>query len=261
MSDEPQWLEGGNVSEVERRGNRVHRAAGSWSSTVQALLRHARGNGVSWVPEPLGFDELGREVLEFLPGEVPHHMHPWVWAESVLVDVARALRCWHDAVADFPKEGAVWRIPPVEPCETICHNDFAPYNCVFRDGRFSGAIDFDFCAPGPRARDQAWAAYRFVPLQPPSGTSVDDGGGERSPFDLATMRDRLGRFLDTYAGCVAGIRPDDRTFLELVADRLEEVADWTRRHVAAHPDSPLHGHARMYDAHADWLRSGDLLAP
>jgi len=256
MSHEPEELEGGNVSAVVRVGDRVHRTSGPWSPTIQSLLRHARSKGCAWVPEPFGFDDQGREVLEYLPGDVPHAMPPWVWTESVLHDVARALRLWHDAVAGFPREGAVWRFPPSEPAETICHNDFAPYNCVFREGRFVGAIDFDFCAPGPRARDLAWTAYRFVPLQPSRGAEVDDGGGERSPFDPPTTRRRLEDFLEVYAEGRPSIRPGTATFLAAVAARLDEVAEWTSKHVAGHPDSPLVGHARMYRAHAAWLRSG-----
>ncbi len=254
-------LQGGNISAVELRDGRVHRSSGPWSATVQALLRHARSNGVAWVPEPFGFDEQGREVLQFLPGEVPHAMPPWIWSESVLHDVARALRVWHDVAADFPREGAIWRFPSSAPPETICHNDFAPYNCVFREGHFFGAIDFDFSAPGPRTRDLAWAAYRFVPLQPSAGSDVADGGGERSPFDPEATRHRLESFLDTYAEHRSSIRPDTGTFLGCVAERLDEVAAWTRQHVAGDPESPLVGHARMYRAHADWLRSGGLSTP
>src|SRR5690606_17888071 len=159
-------LEGGNVNQVARVGDTVRRAAGPWTPTVQRLLAHVRTKGLAWVPEPRGLDEQGREVLSFLPGDVPHDLPPWVWSESVLRDAARALRQWHDATVDFDARGAVWSLTPREPPEVICHNDFAPYNCVFRDDRFAGAIDFETCAPGPRIWDVAYAAYRFVPLLP-----------------------------------------------------------------------------------------------
>jgi hypothetical protein len=258
MSHEPERLEGGNVSEVERRGERVHRLSGPWTPTIHGLLRHAREHGISWVPEPFGQDEEGREVLEFLPGEVPHAMPSWVWTESVLEAIGKALRQWHDATASFPRDGAVWNFPAVEPVETICHNDFAPYNCVFQDGRFTGAIDFDFCAPGPRVRDLAWAAYRFVPLQPTPEEEVEDGGNERSPFSTCSMRKRLDLFLEAYAQGDDSLRQDFQGFLHVVAERLEEVARWTSAHAAENSGSPLVGHARMYRAHALWLRSGGL---
>ena len=46
----------------------------------------------------------------------------------------------------------------------ICHNDVAPYNTVFVDGRPRALIDFDTAGPGPRVWDIAYAAYTFVPL-------------------------------------------------------------------------------------------------
>ena len=46
----------------------------------------------------------------------------------------------------------------------ICHNDFATYNLIARDGRLVGAIDFDFASPGPRLWDLAYLAYRIVPF-------------------------------------------------------------------------------------------------
>lgn len=258
MSQEPERLEGGNVNQVERRGDRVHRLSGPWTPTIHALLRHAREHGISWVPEPFGQDEDGWEVLEFLPGEVPHAMPSWVWTESVLEAIGKALRQWHDAAASFPRLDAVWNFPAVEPIETICHNDFAPYNCVFQDGRFTGAIDFDFCAPGPRVRDLAWAAYRFVPLQPTPEEEVEDGGNERSPFSTRTMRKRLDLFLEAYAQGNDALRPALQDFVDAVVERLEEVARWTSAHAAENPGSPLVGHARMYRAHALWLSTGGL---
>ena len=46
----------------------------------------------------------------------------------------------------------------------ICHNDVAPYNTVFVEGRPRALIDFDTAGPGPRIWDVAYAAYTFVPL-------------------------------------------------------------------------------------------------
>lgn len=34
-------------------------------------LEHCRAVGLDAVPQPIGLDEDGREVLEFLPGTVP----------------------------------------------------------------------------------------------------------------------------------------------------------------------------------------------
>ena len=58
----------------------------------------------------------------------------------------------------------MWQSPTREPAEVVCHNDFAPYNTVFRDRRLTGVIDWDMASPGPRVRDLSYLAYRLVPL-------------------------------------------------------------------------------------------------
>src|SRR5436190_96044 len=113
--DEEELLHGGFMNLVVRVGDSVRRRASPATRTIQRLLAHARAHGAPWVPEPRGYDELGREVLAFVPGEVPHAMPPWVWDETVLTEVARALRAWHDATASFDSTGAVWGERAHEP--------------------------------------------------------------------------------------------------------------------------------------------------
>ncbi|MFF3601870.1 phosphotransferase, partial [Kitasatospora indigofera] len=105
---------------------------------------------------PLGFDDAGREVLSYLPGDVGHHPLPdWLWRSSVLEESAALLRRIHDASVPLVARDAHWQLPTHEPVEVICHNDVAPYNLVFTDGRVSGIIDFDTASPGPRIWDLA----------------------------------------------------------------------------------------------------------
>jgi hypothetical protein len=62
-------LAGGNVSDgVVRVGDTVRRPAGPWTPAVHALLAHLHEVGFHAAPRPLGLDERGREVLEFVPG-------------------------------------------------------------------------------------------------------------------------------------------------------------------------------------------------
>jgi hypothetical protein len=246
-------LHGGHVNTVVRVGDTVRRKAGPQTPTLHRRLSHVRARGVPWVPEPLGFDEQGREVLSFIPGEVPHDMPEWVWSKQVLTSVARALREWHDASASFDRTNAVWELPARSPIEVVCHTDFAPYNCVFRDATFAGAIDFDLCAPGPRIWDIAYTAYRFVPLMPPREAVDCDAPGERSPFTPEKANVRLEMFLDAYGTVGSPLRYERAAVIRATVERLQAIADWTRAFVRTSGSEALAGHADMYAAHASWL--------
>jgi len=96
---------------------------------------------------------------------VPAYPMPaWVWEERVIAPSARLLRALHDATDGFDRAGRSWQSPTHRPAEVVCHNDFAPYNLVFRDGLPIAAIDFEHASPGPRVWDLAYLAYRLVPL-------------------------------------------------------------------------------------------------
>jgi Ser/Thr protein kinase RdoA (MazF antagonist) len=227
-------LRGGNMGRVVRVGSTVRREAGPWTPTIHALLRHVRERGVDWVPEPLGLDGEGREIVGFLDGEVPNYPLPgWIWEETVLADAGRRLRQLHDATAGFTREGRTWRLPAHEPDEVICHNDFAPYNLVFRDGALVGAIDFDTASPGPRVWDLAYLAYRLVPLTAPG-----------NPDGRPAERGRLERLCAAYGG----LTPAD--VLAVVPTRLDELADFSEAHGRA-------SHARLYRTDADHVRRSD----
>jgi hypothetical protein len=165
-----QILTGGNSSLVSLRGNTVRRPAGAWTRQVHWLLRYLRRKGIGAVPEPLGFDEQGREVLSFLPGEVGHYpLSDAMRSVEVLLSAAQLLRRIHDAAAEIAQVRlAGWQAPTRPPVEVICHGDFAPYNCVFEGGKLVGVIDFDHAHPGPRLWDLAYALYRFAPLSAPT---------------------------------------------------------------------------------------------
>jgi Ser/Thr protein kinase RdoA (MazF antagonist) len=246
-------LTGGHMNTVVRVGDTVRRPAGAWTPTVHRLLRHARERGVTWAPVPRGYDDAGREVLSFISGCVPHEMPEWVWSLVVLADAARALRQWHDATSQFDVIGAVWNSDAHEPVEVICHNDFAPYNCVFRAGRFAGAIDFDLCSPGPRLWDIAYTAYRYVPLMPPANADVADGDQERSPFEVTEMCSRLDTFLAAYSAGSVSLRYSHGAVFAMVVQRLGAIAAWTTSHVTRTGNTSLEKHAQMYRAHAQWI--------
>jgi aminoglycoside phosphotransferase (APT) family kinase protein len=130
--------------------------------------------------------------------------------------VAGALRDYHDATTDFePPADAVWRFPPHEPREVLCHNDFAPYNLLFQDGRLAGVIDFDTASPGPRSWDLGYTAYRFVPLTAPENPDVDYPG-------VAEQRRRLALFCTAYGAPEIG----PSKVLHTAIARLRELVDF-----------------------------------
>ncbi len=166
--DEEQILSGGNMAEVVRVGNTVHRAMGPWSRTIHTLLRYLEQQHFEGAPRVLGIDDKGREILTFIEGEVGKYPLPaYMWSDEVLEQAARFLRRFHDITATFvPPDNAIWQItfPDAKRHEVICHNDFAPYNIVFVNQHPVALIDFDVAGPGPRVWDLAYAAYCFVPL-------------------------------------------------------------------------------------------------
>jgi len=238
----------GGMTDVVRRGGTVLRAAGPWTPTVHALLGHLRSRGVAWVPEPLGLDGDGREVLSFLPGEVPGYPLPaFAWEPEVLAASARLLRALHDASAGFPLEGRRWQLPAHAPAEVVCHNDFAPHNLVFRDGLPVGVIDFDTSSPGPRAWDLAHLAYRLVPLTAP-------GHPEAPPSSRAARAARLDALCAAYAGGGAASGCSPAEVLAVAVARVEELADFTAARAAVTGSTELAGHVALYRRDAEHVR-------
>jgi Ser/Thr protein kinase RdoA (MazF antagonist) len=217
-------LAGGNMTAVVRVGDTVRRAAGPWTPTIHAFMRHLRAQGFDRIPEPLGLDDRGREIISLLPGAPATYPLPaFAWTDGTLATVARTLRAFHDASASFEPGGdACWQWPAHEPAEVTCHNDFGPYNLMFEDGRLTGVIDLDLAAPGPRIRDLAYAAYRFVPLTDPANPDA--------PFPGAREQTRR---LAAFCGAYGEPRIEPRDVLATAVTRLRELVAFIEREAAA----------------------------
>jgi hypothetical protein len=168
VPDEPR-LPGGNTGGAVRLGDTVRRVPGRWTPSVHVLLRHLEAVGFDGAPRALGFDDQGREVLSFLPGEVVGATRPWpswVHSDDALRQVAGWLRDYHTAVANFvPPSGAVWREGGTwRPGLIVGHNDAAPYNAAWANGHLVGFFDWDLAAPVTREWDLAFTAFAWVPL-------------------------------------------------------------------------------------------------
>lgn len=182
---------GGNLNQAVRVGDTVRRRAGPWTHSVHALLRHLELVGFE-APRALGIDEQGREILGYIPGEsyaggtvaVPDG----VLAEDHLVAAARLLRRYHDVVAGFsPPPDARWRLVAPTAHEVICHNDWSPWNALFRDEQLAVMLDWDLAGPGSRLWDVGAAAACWVTLS--SGAKL---------FSVAERAHRLRLFCDSY---------------------------------------------------------------
>jgi hypothetical protein len=80
-------LTGDGVTQgIVRIGDTVRRPLRPFSLTVQAYLAHLRDAGFTGAPLPLGVDEQGREMLSFVPGDVPRNpLPPQTAGDEVLV--------------------------------------------------------------------------------------------------------------------------------------------------------------------------------
>jgi hypothetical protein len=158
-------LAGGNVGGAVRIGDTVRRPTGPWTPAVHGLLKHLEAAGLPGVPRVRGFDEQGREILDFLPGRT---FDTETVGDDVLVQAMRWLRTYHDAVASYRPAGVVrWRTSTEELADgqIVCMHDFGAYNWVASAaGEFVGVIDWDMAGPGTPLDDIAFAAWNTGPV-------------------------------------------------------------------------------------------------
>jgi hypothetical protein len=159
-------LQGGNVGGAVRVGDTVRRATGPWTPAVHGLLNYLADAGLTGIPRVLGYDDQGREILDYLPGtsygpEVP---------DDVLADAMRWLAEYHRVVASYRPVGElVWRTSRGELAagQIICMHDYGYYNWIGTESGFSGVIDWDMAGPGVPLDDIAFAAWNTAPLALP----------------------------------------------------------------------------------------------
>src|SRR6476469_8013134 len=99
----------GNMVPVVRVGGTVRRQGLAWSAAARAVLDHLAAVGFAGAPRFLGYDEIGREILSFIPGASGAADLAGIEGDDVLISVATLLRRYHQAMARFePPAGPVW---------------------------------------------------------------------------------------------------------------------------------------------------------
>ena len=193
-------LTGGNVTKVYKSGHTVRRELTPNSKKIHALLQHLEHKGYEYAPKYLGIDEKGREILSFIEGEAGHYpLKKYMWSDDALQEIAKMLRLYHDSVSDFLFDDSWQPLDHTPPhAEVVCHNDFAPYNIVFRHEKPIGMIDFDVAAPGPRLWDIAYTLYTCVPLSRFYLTETGANVYYDSVQDACRIKNRVKLFFDSY---------------------------------------------------------------
>jgi hypothetical protein len=220
-------LRGGNTTGAVLIDDVVHKPASPWTPTVHALLRHLEQSGFDGAPRALGFDDRGREMLTYLPGETIGDREPWpAWAlsDSMLVQVGRWLRRLHDLTAGFvAPAGERWFIGGgMRPGLVVGHQDAAPYNAVVDGDRLVGFCDWDIAGPSSREWDLAFSALPWVPLAAPRD------GMPVSSRDVEERRRRFHLLLDAY-----GYDGDRHAFRTVIPERARVQAGVIRRAAGA----------------------------
>jgi Ser/Thr protein kinase RdoA (MazF antagonist) len=196
------------------------------------------------VPAWRGADDQGRDVLDYLPGEVGHYpLSEAVRSEAALVSAARLLRRFHDVSAPLATRDLPWQLPALPDAEVIVHGDYAPYNLVFSGDEVVGIFDLDYARPGPRTFDLSYALYRFAPL-----AGAHDGWG--------TIHERAARvrlFCEAYGldACEIG------ESVKAVVPRLLGHVSYLREEAAAGNEAfarhIAEGHSDLYSADATYV--------
>lgn len=169
---------------------------------------------------------------------VDAHGQPGFTRTTRLTQVATWLRRFHAAVASFrPSADAVWREGGRwEPGLIVGHNDAAPYNAAWDNGKLVGFFDWDFATPVTQEWDLAFTAFAWVPLHARHIVA------EEGFTAFADRPRRLQLFLDSY-----GWDGQPAEFVSTVQARVTASAEGIRR-TAANGDP---AYQRMLDAGVD----------
>ena len=180
---------------------------------------------------------------------------PELEGDALVVSAAHLVRHYHDVVAgwSYPKDGWQRGLTAALDGEVVCHNDLAPWNFLHDGDKVTGLVDWDVAAPGARAWDLAYFAYRWVPLAAPEnraamGRTADTAVGQR----MALVRDGYGCSARLWADVIVAI-PDriEAAYLTAKTWAAEERPGWPQQW--EQPQPWTHGSGFLRDL--QWLRT------
>ncbi len=135
----------------------------------------------------------------------------------------------------------------------VCHNDLAPWNFLHDGDKITGLVDWDVAAPGARAWDLAYFAYRWVPLAAPEnraamGRTPDSAVGHR----MALVRDGYGCSARLWADVIVAV-PDrvEAAYVTTKTWAAEERPGWPQQW--EQPPPWAHGSGFLRDL--QWFRT------
>jgi Ser/Thr protein kinase RdoA (MazF antagonist) len=218
-------------------GDTVRRPLKPNSAFVAQLLDVLARRSFVGAPRHLGIDAQGRDILSFIPGEVPEK---WRRFEDAQVEsAARLLRAFHDATqgSELAPDGQV-----------VCHYDCGPSNFVFQAGLPVALIDFDMAAPGLALEDVGYLAWAWCVSSKPTREPA-----QQQAAQVRLIADAYGLVSEQRAGLVEAMIERQRLnaafwSTQLSADfegpdtpreALEERVAWAEREMSftrAHAD-------------------------
>jgi Phosphotransferase enzyme family len=121
------------------------------------------------VPEPLGIDSKGREVLRHIAGrDQGWPLHADILSPTGAEALGRFATCLKDALGDYEcPSDAEWQFGSGKPLPGQCvqHGDLGPWNLLWDNGPdVVGILDWDFAGPQDPTYDLGHLAWFTVPL-------------------------------------------------------------------------------------------------